>query len=62
MIVWCVCTPYIFSQVRQWATNNVQSLGHVDWDDFDSIEEVITWMVTVIVFDQFVDPVETSGE
>ena len=42
--------------------NVVQSLGQVDWDDFESIEEVITWMITVIVFDQFVEPAVSSGE
>ena len=39
----------------------VQSLGQVDWDDYDSLEEVLSWMVTVITFDQFDDPQEEAG-
>lgn len=39
----------------------VQSLGQVDWDDYDSLEEVLRWMVTVITFDQFDDPQEEAG-
>ena len=39
----------------------VQSLGQVDWDDYDSLEEVLTWMVTVITFDQFVEPLDEPG-
>ena len=62
MIVCIIYTYTYTTQVRQWATNVVQSLGQVDWDDFDNMEEVITWMVTVIVFDQFDDPVESSGK
>ena len=33
----------------------------MDWDDYDSLEEVLSWMVTVITFDQFDDPQEEAG-
>ena len=39
----------------------VQSLGQVDWDDFDNLQEVMTWMVTIITFDLFLEPVEEAG-
>ena len=39
----------------------VQSLGQVDWDDYDSLEEVLSWIVTVITFDLFDDPQEEPG-
>ena len=40
----------------------VQSLGQVEWDDFDNLQEVMIWMITIITFDQFVEPVEDSGK
>ena len=48
-------------QVRRWSVDTVQSLGQVDWDDYDSLEEVLSWMVAVITFDQFDDPQEEAG-
>ena len=48
-------------QVRRWSVEVVQSLGQVDWDDYDSLEEVLSWMVTVITFDQFDDPQGEAG-
>ena len=41
--------------------NVVQGLGQVDWDDFDHLQEVMTWMITIITFDQFIEPVEDAG-
>ena len=41
--------------------NIVQGLGQVDWDDFDNLQEVMTWMITIITFDQFIEPVEDAG-
>lgn len=41
--------------------NVVQGLGQVDWDDFDNLQEVMTWMITIITFDQFIEPVESAG-
>lgn len=52
---------YMWLQVRRWAVNAVQRLGRVDWEDYDNLEEVMTWMVTVITFDQFVEPMEEAG-
>ena len=41
--------------------DTVQNLGQVDWDDYDSLEEVLSWMATVITFDQFDDPQEEAS-
>ena len=41
--------------------NVVQGLGQVDWEDFDNLQEVMTWMITIITFDQFIEPVECAG-
>ena len=55
------CNYYLHIQVRRWAMGVVQSLGQVDWDDYDSLEQVLSWIVTVITFDQFDDPMEETG-
>lgn len=40
----------------------VKSLGPLDWDDYDNLEEVIGWLVTVITFDLFEEPQDDIGE
>ena len=49
-------------QVRRWAVCAVQSLGLVEWEDYDDLEEVIKWMMTVITFDLFSQPAPSAGE
>ena len=51
-----------FPQVRRWALNTVKSLGTLDWDDYDELEEVIKWLITVITFNLFVDPIQDVGK
>ena len=48
-------------QIRRWAINTVKSLGPINWDDYDDLHEVITWLVKVVVFDLFSYPVEDVG-
>ena len=42
--------------------NTVKTLGPLDWDDYDDLEEVISWIVTVISFDLFKEPRNDIGE
>lgn len=52
----------IFSQIRHWAVSTVKSLGTLDWDDYDELEDVVKWLITVITFNLFVDPVQDVGK
>ena len=40
---------------------NVKSLGPLDWEDYDELEEVINWVLNVITFNMFLDPVLDTG-
>lgn len=39
----------------------VKSLGPLDWEDYDELEEVINWVLNVITFNMFLDPVLDIG-
>ena len=40
----------------------VQSLDPVDWDDYDELEEVIHWLMRVLICDLFSEPCTDVGE
>ena len=40
----------------------VQSLDPVDWDDYDELEEVVHWLMRVLLFDLFSEPLTDVGE
>ena len=42
--------------------STVKSLGTLDWDDYDELEDVVKWLITVITFNLFVDPVQDVGK
>ena len=39
----------------------VRGLGPVDWDDYDDLEEVVHWLINVVLFDMFSDPQSDIG-
>ena len=39
----------------------VKSLGPLDWEDYDELEEVINWVLKVITFNMFLYPVLDTG-
>lgn len=49
-------------QVCSWAVHTVKSLGSLDWDDYDEMEEVINWMMAVISFNLFLNDDDCAGE
>lgn len=40
----------------------VKSLGSLDWDDYDEMEEVINWMMAVISFNLFLNDDDCAGQ
>lgn len=45
-----------------WAVRIVKSLGSLDWDDYDEIEEVINWIMAVISFNLFLNDEDCAGQ
>ena len=51
----------ILTKVRRWAVDTVKSLGPLDWEDYEELEEVVNWMMTVITFNLFIEPTQDAG-
>jgi len=39
----------------------VKSLGPLDWDEYDELEEVVNWVMNALTFNMFLDPVTDVG-
>ena len=47
--------------MQKWAFKVVRSLGPLEWDNYDEMEEVIGWLMAVITFNLFLDTPYTAG-
>ena len=41
---------------------SVKALGLLDWDDYDDMGDVISWIINVLTFDLFNEPLRDAGQ
>ena len=44
---------FLLFQVRSWAVRQVRALGLINTDDYDFLQDVISWLVSVVEFNLF---------